>query len=206
MRMSEILTEEQQLAEFLPVALGAGAMLALNAAFAAWTAYDIWKIFAKNGYDPDNMSDEDWDDLALNVIFMAVPGAAKLGMSVLKKLVPTRLLKWVKGKVMDKIKGTKPPAAATTATTAAPAAAAKTSTTAKAVTATGTVAGIGTAHAQGADAQGADAQSAPQVPKGGDPKVFALQQKLIAKGAKIKADGKMGPATQAAMKQFPDVK
>ena len=40
------------------------------------------------------------------------------------------------------------------------------------------------------------------VPPGGDPKVFALQQKLISKGAKIKADGKMGPATQTAMKQF----
>lgn len=44
-----------------------------------------------------------------------------------------------------------------------------------------------------------------QVPQGGDPKVFALQQQLIAKGAKISADGKMGPATQAAMKQFPGV-
>jgi peptidoglycan hydrolase-like protein with peptidoglycan-binding domain len=43
-------------------------------------------------------------------------------------------------------------------------------------------------------------------PPGADPKVLALQQQLIAKGAKIKADGKMGPATQTAMKQFPDVK
>jgi hypothetical protein len=41
-----------------------------------------------------------------------------------------------------------------------------------------------------------------KVPAGGDPKVFALQQKLIAAGAKITADGKMGPATQTAMKQF----
>lgn len=53
-------------------------------------------------------------------------------------------------------------------------------------------------------AQVAKAPATP-VPPGGDPKVFALQQKLIAKGAKIKADGKMGPATQTAMKQFPDV-
>ena len=49
------------------------------------------------------------------------------------------------------------------------------------------------------------AQAQP-VPPGGDPKVFALQQQLIAKGAKIKADGIMGPQTQTAMKQFPDVK
>jgi peptidoglycan hydrolase-like protein with peptidoglycan-binding domain len=37
------------------------------------------------------------------------------------------------------------------------------------------------------------------------PQVMALQKQLIAKGAKIKADGVMGPQTQAAMKQFPDV-
>lgn len=49
------------------------------------------------------------------------------------------------------------------------------------------------------------AQPAAQVPVGGDPKVFALQQQLIAKGARIKADGKMGPMTQAAMKQFPGI-
>ena len=46
----------------------------------------------------------------------------------------------------------------------------------------------------------------PVVKPTGDPKVIALQNKLIAAGAKIKADGVMGPATQAAMKQFPMVK
>jgi hypothetical protein len=35
-----------------------------------------------------------------------------------------------------------------------------------------------------------------------DPKVQALQQQLIAKGAKIKADGFMGDQTRIAMKQF----
>ncbi len=44
-----------------------------------------------------------------------------------------------------------------------------------------------------------------KVPPGGDPKVFALQQKLISKGAKIAHDGKMGPQTRTAMKQFPGV-
>jgi hypothetical protein len=36
-----------------------------------------------------------------------------------------------------------------------------------------------------------------------DPSVLDLQKKLIAAGAKITADGVMGPMTQAAMKQFP---
>lgn len=40
------------------------------------------------------------------------------------------------------------------------------------------------------------------VPGKSDPAVLKQQQDLIAKGAKIKADGIMGPATQAAMKQF----
>ena len=42
----------------------------------------------------------------------------------------------------------------------------------------------------------------PRIPAKSDPAVLKLQQGLIAKGAKIKADGVMGPATQAAMKQF----
>ena len=49
----------------------------------------------------------------------------------------------------------------------------------------------------------AQATPAAPLPPGADPKVLALQKQLIAKGAKITADGKMGPATQAAMKQFP---
>lgn len=53
-----------------------------------------------------------------------------------------------------------------------------------------------------AQAKPAAAPATP-APPGADPKVLALQQQLIAKGAKITADGKMGPATQAAMKQFP---
>lgn len=38
-----------------------------------------------------------------------------------------------------------------------------------------------------------------------NPQVLDLQKKLITKGAKIAADGIMGPKTQAAMKQFPEV-
>lgn len=38
----------------------------------------------------------------------------------------------------------------------------------------------------------------------GDPKIFELQKILIARGAKITADGIDGPATQKAIKEFPD--
>jgi peptidoglycan hydrolase-like protein with peptidoglycan-binding domain len=57
-------------------------------------------------------------------------------------------------------------------------------------------------QAQPAQAAAATAKPAVQAPPGADPKVLALQKQLIAKGAKIAADGKMGPQTQAAMKQF----
>jgi len=54
-----------------------------------------------------------------------------------------------------------------------------------------------------APAAAAPAAAAPTaLPPGADPKVYALQRQLIAKGAKITADGKMGPRTQTAMKQF----
>ena len=49
------------------------------------------------------------------------------------------------------------------------------------------------------------AMTKPGAPAAGaksDPAVMKQQQDLIAKGAKIKADGIMGPATQAAIKQF----
>jgi hypothetical protein len=57
--------------------------------------------------------------------------------------------------------------------------------------------------AKDAAAQPTATAAATPTPPGADPKVLALQKQLIAKGAKITADGKMGPATQAAMKQFP---
>jgi hypothetical protein len=78
------------------------------------------------------------------------------------------------------------------------------------------VPGIGTAGALALDAanlardykagrfdepeQGAQAT---QAPTSSDSKVLLLQKNLIAAGANIKADGVMGPATQAAMKQYP---
>ena len=46
----------------------------------------------------------------------------------------------------------------------------------------------------------------PKMAAKGDPKVFELQKTLIARGAKITADGIMGPATKKAQQEFPDPK
>ena len=64
-------------------------------------------------------------------------------------------------------------------------------------------AGVAKDAAANPTATAAAPAAATPTPPGADPKVLALQKQLIAKGAKITADGKMGPATQAAMKQFP---
>lgn len=72
------------------------------------------------------------------------------------------------------------------------------------------VPGVGTAVAAGLDAanlardyKSGKFDDKPALAAGkGDPKVAALQQKLVAKGAKIAVDGIMGPQTKAAMKQF----
>jgi hypothetical protein len=51
-------------------------------------------------------------------------------------------------------------------------------------------------------ATAAKPSSTPATAAKADPAVLAIQQELISRGAKIKADGIMGPATQAAQKQF----
>jgi hypothetical protein len=48
--------------------------------------------------------------------------------------------------------------------------------------------------------------SRPGMSSKGDATTYDLQQKLIAAGAKITADGIMGPKTKAAMQQYPNVK
>ena len=63
-----------------------------------------------------------------------------------------------------------------------------------------------TAAAPAAPTQAASPAAAPAAAKPAaksDPNIKALQDKLIAAGAKIKADGIMGPQTRTAMQQFP---
>jgi hypothetical protein len=63
-------------------------------------------------------------------------------------------------------------------------------------------AAVGQTAASMAGAMRSTGQAAPKPAAKSNPAVLKQQQELIAKGAKIKADGIMGPATQAAIKQF----
>lgn len=115
-------------------------------------------------------------------------------------IIMARLKKAVPDSVAAPAAVTAAPAAATPA---APAAATPAATpVADAVAASGQpddVTGVDAAVA----ANAAQATTPPAKAKPiSDPKVLALQQQLIAAGAKIKADGIMGPATRTAQKQF----
>jgi len=68
--------------------------------------------------------------------------------------------------------------------------------------ATGVDAAVAAQAAAPAQAAQAAPVAKPKVMAKPDPAVMKIQQDLIARGAKIKADGVMGPATQAAQKQF----
>jgi LysM repeat protein len=92
-----------------------------------------------------------------------------------------------------------------TAAAAAPAPAAKALVEpepATAAPAAAAPAAVGQTAASMAGAMRSTGQAAPKPAAKSNPAVLKQQQDLIAKGAKIKADGIMGPATQAAIKQF----
>ena len=99
--------------------------------------------------------------------------------------------------------GTPAAPAATTAAAAAPAQTAEPAPV-KSFTepAAAAPAAVGQTAASMAGAMRSTGQAAPKPAAKSNPTVLKQQQELIAKGAKIKADGVMGPATQAAIKQF----
>ena len=104
--------------------------------------------------------------------------------------------------------GTPAAPAATTAAAAAPAQTAEPAPVksftepAAAAPAAAAPAAVGQTAASMAGAMRSTGQAAPKPAAKSNPAVLKQQQDLIAKGAKIKADGVMGPATQAAIKQF----
>lgn len=59
-------------------------------------------------------------------------------------------------------------------------------------------------NAVSTDTAKSESKPEPKISPKGDPKIFELQKTLIARGAKITADGIDGPATRKAVKDFPD--
>jgi hypothetical protein len=103
MRIDEIINET-------PLAVAAGAtwvgtvFAAFNLALSAYDLYDINEILKRNNYTTAAMSDEDWEDLVLDVLFL-IPGlalAAKFKGS--KQLVKASIPKPVMTKMVQSTK------------------------------------------------------------------------------------------------------
>jgi hypothetical protein len=93
MKVYDIISEKR-IDEAIPLlALGAIPMVlsAIAAGMKAMTIYDLYNTLAKNGYDIDNMSDDDKLGLFINFIILFVPGGGKFTNAVLMKMLPDRV-------------------------------------------------------------------------------------------------------------------
>ena len=112
MKVHEIITEEEQLNEFVPIVLGGlgwgAAITAIGAFLTGLSIIEIYQLVNKYSDEPENMSDDDWDTLFIDVALLALPGAAKLGKAVLMKTLPKSVLRrggsWLRKRVLDKVK------------------------------------------------------------------------------------------------------
>lgn len=92
MRVYEVITEDKkQLNEafFLIPGLAWGALMSgLTAYFTITSAYEIWKILDKNGYDPERMTTDDWIDISWEILPLAIPVLGKYIAKGLRRVTP----------------------------------------------------------------------------------------------------------------------
>jgi hypothetical protein len=91
MRVNEIVREER-LDEIAPLALAGMAVSAVMVGLKAMTIYDLYDNLSRNGYDIDNMSEEDLTSFFIDLIILLVPGAGRFTNAMLMKILPA----WVK--------------------------------------------------------------------------------------------------------------
>lgn len=96
MRVNEIVREER-IDEALPL-LGLGAIPMILSAVAfgmkAMSIYDLYDNLSKNGFDIDNMSDDDKLKLFVDFIILFVPGGGRFANATIMRLMPD----WLKRK------------------------------------------------------------------------------------------------------------
>lgn len=97
MKVHQIITERQQLNEFVPVVLGglgfAGAMAVIGAFLTGMSIYELTKMLSKYNNDPESLTDGDWDNILIDISLLALPGAARLGRSALVKALPRSVVR-----------------------------------------------------------------------------------------------------------------
>lgn len=114
MRVYEIVAEkyypieEDRLDEFVPIIAGlsiGGVISAISVVLAAMSFADIIKFIGKYNEDPSKISQDEWNDLFIDVALLAIPGVAKLGKPLVIKMLPRKIVakggKWLNAKVSD---------------------------------------------------------------------------------------------------------
>lgn len=95
MKVNEIVREER-LDEVVPLIAGLGAIpmifSAVMAGLKAYSIYELYDVLSRNGYDIDNMSDDDKLTLFFTLIGLFVPGGGKFTNDMLMRFMPA----WVK--------------------------------------------------------------------------------------------------------------
>lgn len=100
MLVNEILREKRldEIAPFviggltIPVILGY-----ISAAVTAYTVIEIYQFINKYQENPDEITDDDWGDISIDIALAAVPALGKLGKPLILKMIPT----WIKKKLGD---------------------------------------------------------------------------------------------------------
>jgi hypothetical protein len=100
--------KEDRLDEFVPIIAGlsaAGVISAIGVVLAAMSFADIIKFIGKYNEDPSKISQDEWNDLFIDVALLAIPGVAKLGKPLVIKMLPKKIVakggKWLNAKVSD---------------------------------------------------------------------------------------------------------
>lgn len=107
MKVHQIISERQQLNEFVPVMLGGlgfvGAMSVIGAFITGMSIIELYRTLSKYNEDPDSISDDDWDNVFIDLSLLALPGAARLGRAAFVKILPRSVVRKGSAAVRKKV-------------------------------------------------------------------------------------------------------
>lgn len=108
MKVNEILIEnKKQINELAPVLIGGVGigtiMAAISALLAGWTLVELIQFISKYNEDPDQITDNEWDNLLFDILLIVIPaGGGKLVKKLIPDSVKTRLSNWLKNKILTR--------------------------------------------------------------------------------------------------------
>lgn len=105
MKVNEIVREER-LDEALPLIAGLSIPVVLGYISAAITAYSVFEVYQfvkAYSENPEDLTEDQWGDLFVDVAIAAVPAFVKLGKPAILKLIPRSWRNWGGRWIRDKI-------------------------------------------------------------------------------------------------------